>query len=94
MTFRLRFFIIMSELYEHIIARTNLVNNSFPTSFIDKTFRASTVHRMILHTDIFGKETSQDMSPSPFLIITFQRFIRHSRIANHIDCYHMISFKC
>jgi hypothetical protein len=44
-------FIVMSKLYEHIIALTGLIGNHFPQSFADKRFCTSSILCKVHHSN-------------------------------------------
>ena len=82
---RIGFGIVVTELDKHIIALLQPVEYGLPTSFVNKTLRAAAVHGVILDIDFLGEKTGQYEAPAPFGISARQVFIRHGRIADHID---------
>jgi hypothetical protein len=72
----------VAELDEHVVALLHLVQNGFPTAFVQKTQAASAVHGVVVHHDIaFVKEAGERLPPPPFQGLVGKRFVGTSGIA-------------
>ena len=82
---RLDLFVVVSELDEDVVAGLDGIIDLLPFSFEDEGEGAATVQRMIIDTDVVGKESRQHLSPATFLVVAIKGLVGHGRIADHED---------
>ena len=90
MTVLLWLLVVMSELYENIIARLYLVENSLSSALVDEAARRATVLSMVVNTYAFVVIALHCHTPAALLGAVLYALVGHSRITNHEDGYHTI----
>jgi hypothetical protein len=82
------FFVVVSELYQNVITRFDLVVNGSPKAFVSKTQAAASVAGVIVDFYVTAVEVGREhLSPTPFQRHIVKWFVCHGGITDGIYDY-------